>query len=194
MVGIQPMVIMGVSGSGKTVLGQFLGKRLGIPFLDADDLHPASNKALMAAGIPLSDTDRIPWLNVVAATIARSVSENQPGVVACSALKRTYRDLFRTQVPDLLLIYIDGAAEVIARRLETREHEYMPASLLASQIATLEPPGADEAYIRVPAELTLEESTDLILDTLHLSHFEAPALEHSPYAFRATFRQTSMTD
>lgn len=169
MAGIRPMVIMGVSGSGKTVLGQSLGKRLGIPFIDADDLHPASNKALMVAGIPLTDADRVPWLNVVAATIAKGVSENQPGVVACSALKRTYRDLLRTLVPDLLLIYIDGAAEVIARRLEDREHEYMPASLLASQIATLEQPEADEAYIRVPAELTVEESADLILGTLHLS-------------------------
>ncbi|GAP60636.1 probable gluconokinase [Arthrobacter sp. Hiyo1] len=149
MAGLRPMAIMGVSGSGKTVLGQALGKRLGIPFIDADDLHPASNKALMAAGIPLTDADRIPWLNVVAATIAKGVSENQPSVVACSALKRTYRDLLRTQVSDLLLIYIDGAAEVIARRLEDREHEYMPASLLASQIATLEQPEADEAYIRV---------------------------------------------
>lgn len=165
----RPVVIMGVSGSGKTVLGQSLGKRLGIPFLDADDLHPDSNKALMAKGFPLTDAERIPWLNVVAAAIAKGVRENQPGVVACSALKRTYRDLLRAQVPDLLLIHIDGAAEVIARRLETREHEYMPASLLASQIATLEPPGADEACIRVPAELTVEESTDLILDTLHLS-------------------------
>ncbi len=169
MVGNRPIVIMGVSGSGKTVLGQSLGKKLGIPFIDADDLHPASNKALMAAGIPLTDADRIPWLNVVAAAIARGVSEDQPSVVACSALKRTYRDLLRTQVPDLLLIHIDGAAEVIARRLETREHEYMPASLLASQIATLEPPEADEAYISVPAELTVDESADLILATLHLS-------------------------
>lgn len=166
---IQPMVVMGVSGSGKTVLGQALGTNLGIPFIDADDLHPASNKALMAAGTPLTDADRIPWLNVVAGTIAKGVSQGQPRVVACSALKRTYRDLLRAQTPDLLLIYINGAADIIAQRLENREHEFMPASLLASQIATLEPPEADEAHISIPAELTVEKAVDLILATLHLS-------------------------
>lgn len=170
----RPMVVMGVSGSGKTSLGQALGKSLGIPFTDADNLHPASNKALMAAGIPLTDADRIPWLNVVAGTIAKGVSHGQPGIVACSALKRTYRDLLRAQVPNLLLIFIDGAADIIAQRLESREHEFMPASLLASQIATLEPPEADEAHISVPAELTVEKAVDLILATLHLSPAAPP--------------------
>ena len=168
------MVVMGVSGSGKSVLGRALGESLGIPFIDADDLHPASNKALMAAGTPLTDEDRIPWLNVVAATIAEGVSEGHPSVVACSALKRSYRDLLRTQVPDLLLIYIEGAAELIARRLEAREHEFMPATLLASQLATLEPPQADEAHLRVPAELTVEEAVELIRNTLGLSAATPP--------------------
>ncbi|ALV41381.1 transferase [Pseudarthrobacter sulfonivorans] len=169
---LRPMVVMGVSGSGKSVLGAALGQSLGIPFIDADDLHPASNKALMAAGTPLTDENRIPWLNVVAGTIAKGVSEGHPSVVACSALKRAYRDLLRSHVPDLLLIYIDGAAEIIAQRLETREHEFMPATLLASQLATLETPIADEAHIRVPAELTVEEAVDLVRSTLRLS---APA-------------------
>lgn len=169
---LRPMVVMGVSGSGKSVLGHALGQSLSIPFIDADDLHPASNKALMAAGTPLTDADRIPWLGVVGAALARGVSEGRPGVVACSALKRSYRDLLRSQVPDLLLIHIDGAAEIIAHRLATREHEFMPATLLASQLATLEPPQADEAHIRVPAELTVEEAVDLVRSTLRLS---APA-------------------
>ena len=95
-------------------------------------------------------------------------------MVACSALKRSYRDLLRTQVPDLLLIYIDGAAELIARRLEAREHEFMPATLLASQLATLEPPQADEAHLRVPAELTVEEAVELIRNTLGLSPATPP--------------------
>ncbi|WP_247040678.1 gluconokinase [Arthrobacter rhizosphaerae] len=174
MTAIRPMVVMGVSGSGKSVLGSALGQSLGLPFIDADDLHPASNKALMAAGTPLTDEDRIPWLNVVAATIADGVSKGQPSVVACSALKRSYRDLLRTQVPDLLLIYIDGAAELIASRLEAREHEFMPATLLASQLATLEPPQADEAHLRVPAELTVEEAVELIRNTLGLSAATPP--------------------
>src|SRR5688572_1931960 len=166
---IPPMVVMGVSGSGKSVLGTALGRSLGIPFIDADDLHPASNKALMAAGTPLTDADRMPWLNAVAATIAKRVTEGHPSVVACSALKRSYRDLLRNKVPDLLLIYIDCDAEIIARRLETREHEFMPATLLASQLATLEPPQADEKHLRVPAELTVEEAVELVRSTLDLS-------------------------
>ena len=171
---IPPMVVMGVSGSGKSVLGQALGKSLGIPFIDADDLHPASNKALMAAGTPLTDTDRMPWLSVVAATMAKGVGEGHPSVVACSALKRSYRDLLRSQVPDLLLIYIDGEAEIITQRLETRKHEFMPATLLASQLATLEPPEADEAHLRVPAELTVDEAVELIRGTLDLSSAAPP--------------------
>lgn len=166
---IPPMVVMGLSGSGKSVLGAALGQSLGIPFIDADDLHPATNKALMAAGTPLTDADRMPWLNVVAAAIAQGVSEGHPSVVACSALKRSYRDLIRSQVPDLLLIYIDGEAEIIERRLETREHEFMPATLLASQLATLEPPQADEKHLRVPAELTVEEAVELVRSTLDLT-------------------------
>jgi gluconokinase len=160
------MVVMGVSGSGKSVLGAALGQSLGIAFIDADDLHPASNKALMAAGTPLTDENRIPWLAVVAGTIAKEASEGRPCVVACSALKRSYRDRLRSQVPDLVLVYIDGEADIIAHRLETREHEFMPATLLASQIATLEPPAADEAHLRVPAELTVEEAVALVRSTL----------------------------
>ncbi|MGK3956194.1 gluconokinase [Arthrobacter sp. R4] len=165
---IRPMVVMGVSGSGKSVLGAALGQSLGITFVDADDLHPAANKALMAAGIPLTDADRIPWLGVVGSAITGGVSNGEPSVVACSALKRSYRDLLRSQVPDLVLVYLDGGADIIARRLETREHEFMPATLLASQLATLEPPEADEAHIRVPAQLTVEEAVGLVRSGLQV--------------------------
>ena len=172
---LRPMVVMGVSGSGKSVLGAALGQSLGIAFIDADDLHPASNKALMAAGTPLTDEDRIPWLDVVAKTIAKGASDGRPCVVACSALKRSYRDRLRSQVPDLVLVYIDGEADIIAHRLETREHEFMPATLLASQLATLEPPEADEAHLRVPAELTVEEAVALVRNTINV-----PVPAHQP--------------
>jgi carbohydrate kinase (thermoresistant glucokinase family) len=168
------MVVMGVSGSGKSALGQALGRSLGIPFIDADDLHPASNKALMAAGIPLTDADRIPWLNLVAAALGKGVAAGHASIVACSALKRSYRNLLRSQAPDLLLIHIDGPAEIIAHRLETREHEFMPATLLASQLATLEPLETDEAHIRVPAELSVQEAVDLVRSLLHVSPSSCP--------------------
>jgi gluconokinase len=173
-VATRPMLVMGVSGSGKSVLGQALGHRLGIPFVDADDLHPASNKARMAAGIPLTDAERIPWLGDVARTIARRLSLGHPTVVACSALKRVYRDLLRTYVPDLLVIYLDGSQETIQSRLSERQHEYMPASLLASQIADLEPPDADEAHIRISLDIPVEAAADLIVRTLHVPVVAAP--------------------
>jgi gluconokinase len=159
---------MGVSGSGKTSLGERLGEILGLPFVDADDLHPESNKASMAAGFPLSDADRLPWLRAVARTVASSLSMGHPAVVACSALKRAYRDLLRTHVPDLLIVYLDGRPEAIASRLSKRQHEYMPASLLASQFADLEPPEADEAHIRISLDIPVEAAVDLIFRTLHL--------------------------
>lgn len=170
----RPMLVMGVSGSGKSVLGQALGHSLGIPFVDADDLHPASNKERMAAGIPLTDADRIPWLGAVGTTIASRLSLGHPTVVACSALKREYRDLLRTYVPDLLFIYLDGSQETIEARLSERQHEYMPGSLLASQIADLEPPEADEAHIRISLDIPVETAGDIIFRTLHMPVVASP--------------------
>ncbi|MBT8162905.1 MULTISPECIES: gluconokinase [Arthrobacter] len=166
---VPPIVVMGVSGSGKSAVGRALALSLGAAFLDADDLHPASNKALMAAGTALTDADRFPWLRAVAAALAGSWNADRPPVVACSALKRTYRDLLRETVPELLFVYLHGDTGTIAGRLADRDDEFMPASLLASQIDTIEPPGPDEPHLRVPLEHPVEHSVDLVLGALHRS-------------------------
>ncbi len=130
------VVVMGVQGSGKSTLGSLLAARFGIPFVDGDDLHPQRNRALMAAGTPLSDDDRLPWLSAVGQRLADG---REAGVVvACSALKRTYRDLLRDHAPDVAFVHPYGPKELVAARISWREHEYMPPSLLDSQYAALE--------------------------------------------------------
>ena len=135
------VVVMGVSGCGKTTVGRALAARLGLPYIEGDDLHPPHNVARMAAGVPLTDTDREGWLQAVARQLA-----DAPGgvVVSCSALKRRYRDLLRRAAPDLRLVHLHGTPELLAGRLATRQGHYMPASLLPSQFADLEPPGPEE--------------------------------------------------
>src|SRR5579884_1235439 len=129
------VVVMGVSGAGKTTVGRALAAALGWPFVDADDLHPAANVEKMRRGQPLDDADRAPWLAAVASTI-RSMRD---GVVACSALKRAYRDLLRVR-DDVRFVYLAVDEKVLAARLAARQGHYMPPSLLPSQLATLEPP------------------------------------------------------
>lgn len=134
------VVVMGVSGSGKTTLGRALAAALGWDFADADDFHPASNVAKMRAGTPLDDADRAPWLALLRAEIERRLAADRPLVLACSALKRAYRAALRTDHPRARLIQLDGARELIARRLAERPGHFMPASLLDSQLAALETP------------------------------------------------------
>jgi len=135
----RPVVVMGVSGSGKTTVGAALADALGLPFVDGDALHPEANVAKMAAGIPLDDADRAPWLDAVGAVLAAG-----PVVVACSALKRVYRDRLRDAAPGLQLVFLDGRRELLATRMAARPGHFMPTTLLDSQLATLEPPGPDE--------------------------------------------------
>lgn len=147
---VSVIVVMGVSGSGKTTVGSALAQRLGWPFADADAFHPHDNVAKMRAGVPLTDDDRWPWLDAIAAWIDNMRSTGGHGVVACSALKRRYRDRIIGARKDVRLVMLEGDYETIARRMAERPHHYMPVSLLKSQFEALERPGADEGAIEVP--------------------------------------------
>jgi gluconokinase len=133
------VVLMGVSGCGKTAVGQALAADLGWPFFDGDDYHPAANVAKMAAGTPLTDADRWPWLDRLAAEMAAVNARGGDAVFACSALRQTYRDRFRS-AGEVRFVHLAGDYATIAARLAARSHRYMPPSLLKSQFATLEPP------------------------------------------------------
>lgn len=144
------VVVMGVSGCGKTTVGVALAQRLGSRFVDADDWHPAANVAKMHAGVPLDDADRAPWLARLNAVLRHAAARGQPVVLACSALRGRYRDALAERLPGVRFVFLHGPFETIARRVAAREHRYMPASLLASQFAALEPP-ADAIALDVDA-------------------------------------------
>jgi carbohydrate kinase (thermoresistant glucokinase family) len=151
------IVLMGVSGSGKSTLGPLVASELGLPFYDADDFQPEANRRKMAAGIPLSEEDRAPWLSELAERI-RAWETEGGAVLACSALRAAYRRILTDAATgDAVVVFLDALPEVLRARLEARVGHYMPASLLDSQLATLEPPAEDEAlHIRVdgpPAEV-----------------------------------------
>ena len=149
------IVVMGVSGCGKSTLAQALALRLRLPFIEGDELHPPRNVALMAAGTPLSDEDRSGWLQAIAAQLAAASATGL--VVSCSALKRSYRDLLRASAPELRLVHLSGSESVLAQRLHARTGHYMPASLLRSQLDTLQPPGADEHAVVLNIESPPEQ-------------------------------------
>lgn len=161
------LVVMGVSGSGKTTVGAALAQRLRVPFADADDFHPAANVAKMSAGLPLDDEDRGPWLDSIGHWLAE---RENGGVASCSALKRTYRDRLRRVAPDLQVVHLSGDPEVIARRQAGRPGHFMPTSLMQSQFATLEPLAPDENGI----VLDVDQGVDaLVEDYLTRSGVEA---------------------
>jgi gluconokinase len=147
------LVVMGVSGSGKSTVGAALAQRLGVPFADADDLHPAANIAKMTRGEPLDDHDRHPWLEIIGRWLA---DHPGGGVVSCSALKRKYRDQLRQHVPGVELLHLQGTREVIARRQASRPGHFMPASLLTSQFATLEPLEPDERGLVIDVDQSVD--------------------------------------
>lgn len=146
---ISALVVMGVSGAGKSTIGRRLADELGWDFEEGDGLHPAVNVAKMAAGEPLTDEDRMPWLARVREWIDAEIADGRHGVITCSALKRAYRDLLRR--PEVLFVYLEVPRAELARRLESRRDHYMPASLLDSQLEALEPPAHDEAALTVAA-------------------------------------------
>ncbi|WP_045731556.1 gluconokinase [Pseudarthrobacter chlorophenolicus] len=152
-----PMVVMGVSGSGKSTVGSLLGRALGVTFIDGDDLHPAANKVKMGAGSPLNDEDRAPWLQAIGLELQSGSDKGRGVIIACSALKRRYRDVLRHHAPEVLFVHLDGAMDTLAHRMAARDHEFMPASLLASQLEALEPLGADERHILLDIRLSPNE-------------------------------------
>jgi len=149
------IVVMGVSGSGKSTVAAALAAALGGVYLDADDLHPAANVAKMAAGIPLSDDDRMPWLRIVGEALAEADRRDVVTVIACSGLRRRYRDVLREAAPDLCLVHLAGGADLLAERLAGRADHFMPPSMLASQLSALEPLGADENGVVIDIALPL---------------------------------------
>jgi len=148
-----PVVVMGVSGSGKSTVGAALAQRLRVPFADADDFHPPANIAKMTAGQALDDDDRYPWLEVIGAWLA---DHPEGGVMSCSALKRKYRDQLRRHAHAVAFLLLEGSPEVIRRRQASRPGHFMPASLLASQFATLEQLAPDEHGVVVDVDQSID--------------------------------------
>src|SRR5438445_10708627 len=161
------LIVMGVSGSGKTTVAEALSQRLGWRCEDGDRFHPASNVAKMSAGQPLTDEDRWPWLKAIADEIDRLCGKEQRAVFACSALKRAYRDVLVHGRDDVRLVFLDGTQALIAGRLAARKGHFMPAGLLASQFKTLERPGVDERPIIVSIDAPVERIVDDIVRQLH---------------------------
>src|ERR1700682_2599126 len=154
-----PIVVMGVSGSGKSTVGAALAQRLRVPFADADDFHPQANVAKMTARQPLNDDDRSRWLEASGEWLAEHCDSG--GVMSCSALKRKYRDQLRRHCPDVIFLHLSGSPAVIGRRQASRPGHFMPASLLASQFETLEPLDPDERAITID----VDQDIDSIVDT-----------------------------
>jgi gluconokinase len=160
------LVVMGVSGSGKTTVATRLAERLGWPFAEGDDFHPPSNVAKMHSGTPLTDADRLPWLRSIAAWIDARRAAGSGGIVSCSALKRAYRDILIGERRDVRLVYVRGTQELIGARIAARRDHFMPASLLQSQFDTLEEPGADERPIVADTALTPAAMAENVLAAL----------------------------
>jgi carbohydrate kinase (thermoresistant glucokinase family) len=160
------LVVMGVSGAGKTTLASALADRLDIAFLDADDLHPPANIAKMRRGEALNDDDRAPWLAVLADELGRFRERDEGVVLACSALKRRYRDRLREGDEDLVILCLSATYDVLKSRLTSRPGHFMPAALLDSQLAALEPPDGDEGALTLDAALPVSALVEIVVAAL----------------------------
>jgi gluconokinase len=160
------LIVMGVSGAGKSTIGEKLAERLGWKFEDGDRFHPPSNVAKMSAGQPLTDEDRWPWLRAIADEIARVCEAGEHAVIACSALKHAYRDILVHRRNDVRIIYLKGTQDLIASRLALRKDHFMPPGLLESQFETLEPPDASEDAVTVSIDGSVETVVNDILRQL----------------------------
>jgi len=155
--GPQHIVAMGVSGAGKTTVGEALAVSLGWRFVEGDSFHPPKNVAKMSAGVPLDDADRVPWLEALAAEIGRDHAAGRSSVVGCSALKRSYRDILRRGAPRVRFLHVHGDRALLAERVADRPGHFFPATLLDSQLAALEPLGPDEDGVVVDAALPVAQ-------------------------------------
>ena len=152
------IIVMGVSGSGKSTVGERIAEAASAAFIDGDDLHPPANIAKMSRGEALNDEDRAPWLKQIAATAEQHVTAGKTVVIVCSALKKQYRDIFRAHISRVSFVFLDGRFELIKRRMEARQAHFMKAEMLVSQFNTLERPAADEQDVyTVDIELPIEE-------------------------------------
>jgi len=156
------VIVMGVSGCGKSTVGELLAKRLGVEFIEGDQYHPVENVAKMAAGEPLTDADRHGWLMTLADKLAYARSTKKSVVLSCSALKESYRDILRQGASDVWFVYLSGSFEVLNARVIARNHQYMPPSLLHSQLATLEPPKAAARVLEYDITKSPAEIVDLV--------------------------------
>jgi carbohydrate kinase (thermoresistant glucokinase family) len=163
------IVLMGVSGSGKSTIGTRLGHKLGWTFRDADSFHPPANIAKMSSGIALQDADRWPWLTAIAAWIDERLARREPGIVSCSALKRVYRRHIIGERRGVQLVYLKGDIDLIEKRLGGRKNHFMPAALLRSQFDALEEPRADEHPLSINIALPPARVVATIVDRLGLS-------------------------
>jgi gluconokinase len=162
------LILGGVSGSGKSTVGTILATRLGWAFEDSDALHSATEIAKMRSGVPLTDADRWPWLNTVAAWIDQRIAAGASAVVACSVLKRSYREFLRHDRPAVEIVFLDVDPDALTARLSSRRDHFFPAQLLASQLAALELPTPDEPALVVPVHGTPARTAKDIIDRLHL--------------------------
>jgi len=163
------VVVMGVSGSGKSTIGEELAHRLGWEMAEGDSFHPAANVEKMRRGIPLNDADRAPWLDRIGEQLKAWAAEGRSGVVTCSALTRAYRRRLLAARPDLRFVYLKATEAEIAERVQARHHEYMPASLLHSQFETLQEPAPDEPVITVDATAPPGQEVQKIVEALGLT-------------------------